>query len=492
MARYRKSTFSRLNFTRLFGHSASYWSDSESPFKAQVPVNTSGPPWHLMRCAALIVVIALSGCQAAGLIHDGAIDEGAVDRIAREAQKAATIQYLRPVRARVVTLAMAQKFANDAAVDEFGGKETLRALSQIEVDLEIADLPAGCQCDPKGYLDSARRSFVSELMAAYEIAPDSVAIVEGGDERFNLLLQQQLSFRQKAVNLLSSFTTRPAQRAFSEDVTLGVFAGALLDQHFGTSDAIRHTKGNHDEMVALAAVRDGETSLISDAARKTNYDVAAACNSLGKQTSWKQLLSVLYGLPPPWLSLAQNAAYLKEKFVCEAYKRDGWAGVNGLYRIPPRSMQQILDPTLYYEHPLLPMRVILAGYEDRLEDWTKISEDTYGETWLQSLLVSTVNNPNEAQVAAQWAGDRMVLLEKDDRVGAIWLIVFRDKLAATTFYRQYRPPSILSTGDEVRTAVKNESVLIAVGDVAKDLEQLAPAIWNKTRIRGSDGKERQP
>lgn len=120
-------------------------------------------------------------------------------------------------------------------------------------------------------------------------------------------------------------------------------------------------------------------------------------------------------------------------------------------------------------------------------------ENTFGELVLWQLLGNiTAYNASKAQVAAQWAGDRIVVLQKGDRISAIWLIVFRDKLSATTFYQLYRPRKVLSTGDDVRSAQKNDSVLIVVGDTAKDLEQLAPAIWNGSKIEGPDEKERQP
>lgn len=482
---------SKHTVNMFFARSASRWCKPNSPFRVKAPVDAARLRWLARWCAPLLISIAVCGCRPAGLVQDGVIDEQGVDRIIQNVQKAATIQYLRPVKAKVVTLAMARKFFADSEIDDAGGKETLRAMSQLAVDLGQAPSPNDCKCDPRDATSILMRSLVT-IMGAYEDSPDWVALIEGSDERARQFTQQ-LPWRQRIVSLLRhplAFLTQPS---YSETSSISAFAAALIDQHFAVSEAIRNLRGNRDERAALAAVEGGETSLIRDAISLPNYDAAAACNNLGQFTWWDRVVFRLAGINQAWVTSAQGAAYMNEQFVCEAYKRGGWAAVNGLYRAPPRSSQQILYPTLYYDHFLLPMRVTLAGYQDRLSDWAKLYESTWGELWLWQLLGSiTAYNLSEAQVAAQWAGDRMVVLQKGDRVTAIWLIVFRDKLSATTFYQLYRSAKVPATGDEIRTAAKNDSVLIVVGDAAKDLEQLAPAIWSDTRIKAPDDKERQP
>lgn len=154
------------------------WCKPRSRFRVEVSVDTSRPAWLLIWRAALIVTIAISGCQPAGLIHDGVIDEQDLDRIVHNVQRAATIQYLRPVKAKVVTLTMARKFLEDSQIDEFGGKENVRALSQINVDLGLVVLPEHCNCDPKDALSFLTYSLAS-VLGAYEDSPDWVSVIEG-------------------------------------------------------------------------------------------------------------------------------------------------------------------------------------------------------------------------------------------------------------------------------------------------------------------------
>src|SRR5207247_1049503 len=120
-------------------------------------------------------------------------------------------------------------------------------------------------------------------------------------------------------------------------------------------------------------------------------------------------------------------------------QRGGWAGVNALYRNPPVSTQQIMQPALYFDSPSLPVHIEIAGYEGVLRGWKKVDDDTYGELLLKAILER--NLPQHAAssvVLSRWAGDRVVTLERGNALTLIWIIAFQDRASATQFATTYR------------------------------------------------------
>jgi hypothetical protein len=110
--------------------------------------------------------------------------------------------------------------------------------------------------------------------------------------------------------------------------------------------------------------------------------------------------------------------------------------VDDLYRIPPRSTQQIMHPALYFDHRAAPAVITVGGYQAVLKDWQKFEENTIGELQLQMILKNTLGTAApEAQLADRWAGDRMVTLRKGDSLSVLWIVVLDDDASAARFAR---------------------------------------------------------
>ena len=127
------------------------------------------------------------------------------------------------------------------------------------------------------------------------------------------------------------------------------------------------------------------------------------------------------------------------RFVAEAYQRGGWQAVDKLYADPPQSTQQIIDPSLYFDHPYP------ARYGDR-----RGLPVAYGRmAQVRRRYAGRARPAHRVRKRARrgfarfgdrrrWAGDRIVMLRKGDAVSVIWLLTFREADSAARFAAVYR------------------------------------------------------
>ena len=260
---------------------------------------------------------------------------------------------------------------------------------------------------------------------------------------------------------------------------------ALQDQNFALQDQLDARKNNSDEEMGLKAVAEGDATIAGFAyiAGRMDNSVADTLTSSMKnlpETFAAQSQDTPEGLGYPLIFQYSEGV----RFVNEAYKRGGWKAVDALYAKPPQSTQQIIDPSLYFDHPLPPTKVEIAGYQPIVKDWSKADEDTFGELSIQIILqLGYGKDAPEVAVAKKWAGDRMVILAHGTDIGVIWIVVFRDDDSAARFCDSYR--KLL---DRTRAATphyveqRGGAVLVIAGDLANQSVTLVPAIWKASKI----------
>jgi hypothetical protein len=172
-------------------------------------------------------------------------------------------------------------------------------------------------------------------------------------------------------------------------------------------------------------------------------------------------------------------------FVAEAWRRGGWHAVDRLYLDPPRSTQQIMQPELYFDHPSFPERIQLSGYQGELAGWRKVDDDTYGELLLELILQQHLAPHAPAfRSLPQWAGDRIITLQKNGKLTLLWLIAFHDAQAAGRFADAYRG-ILAGLGPESKpfgVTTRGSVVFVAIGEGAEDFAPLAAAVWKASSI----------
>ena len=260
---------------------------------------------------------------------------------------------------------------------------------------------------------------------------------------------------------------------------------ALQDQNYGLQDNLDKLKDNSDEELALKSVAEGDATISGFAyvAGRMDNSIADTLTSHLKdlpETFAAQSKGTPEGLSTPLIFQYSDGV----RFVSEAYKRGGWKAVDALYSKPPLSTQQIIDPSLYFDHPIAPIAVSVDGYQSMLKDWSKIDEDTFGELSIQLILQQGYSkNAPQVAVAKRWAGDRMAILKRGPDVAVIWIAAFHDDESANQFEDAYRI-MLDRTRANVPHSVerRGNAVLVITGAITNQSATLGPAVWKASTI----------
>jgi hypothetical protein len=197
----------------------------------------------------------------------------------------------------------------------------------------------------------------------------------------------------------------------------------------------------------------------------------------------KRAQSVPLGIREPFIFEYMDGA----RFVAAAYRRNGWAGVDALYKHPPESSEQILNPATYFEHRTPPPQVRVAGYASELKEWRKVNEGTFGEVLLRTIIEANLGeDSSRATLAKSWDGDRVVVLKRSSAVTLLWVIAFVSEAAAANFAQIYDAALDKLHASETAHRVERRSraVLVIIGDGATHSNDLVEQIWKKSTVSG--------
>ncbi|HKV55360.1 MAG TPA: hypothetical protein VJN94_12050, partial [Candidatus Binataceae bacterium] len=264
---------------------------------------------------------------------------------------------------------------------------------------------------------------------------------------------------------------------------------ALQDQHFGLDAALRRVKDNDDQSLALKSVAEGDATIsgfgyIAGHLDRTNIDDLVTRLSVLPTNASAEMNDVPIGVRVPMLFQYSDGA----RFVTEAWRRGGWTAVDQLYSDPPRSTQQLMQPDLYFDRPSPPARIELSGYQGLLQGWKKVDDDTYGELLLKLIFEQHLAPHAPAfDTLPQWAGDRIITLEQNQRLTLLWLIAFHDAPAARKFAENYRLilDHLKAEPNPHRIEVNGRVVFVAIGVGVQNFASLASAVWKASKVSPS-------
>jgi hypothetical protein len=410
------------------------------------------------RLLSAIAAIALFGCTSA-LIHNGAADPKQVATIEASVAHIRELDFTRQVPVVVTSPAQAQRMI----------------VAQIARDHSDQDLRLGGrsgamtglyppQLDLKGQTLALLHE---EVVGFYNPTTRQMVVVEKPPE-------------------LSDVGARAAGRAANAMVLAHELTHALQDQHFGIDRMLQQVKDNDDQTLALKSVAEGDATIAGFgylAGHLNDEEVGELVRKLNglptKSAAGLQGIPLAISVP----MLFQYSA--GSHFVAEAWRRGGWSSVDSLYRNPPRSSQQIMQPELYFDHPSPPAHIELSGYQQLLPGWRKVDDDTYGELLLKLILEKNLA-PNAPALAAlpQWAGDRIVTLQKGDQLTLLWLLAFHQPAAAQAFAGAYAQvlEHLGGSSDPHGVAIRGPAVFVAIGPGAREFAGLGSAVWKASTI----------
>lgn len=197
----------------------------------------------------------------------------------------------------------------------------------------------------------------------------------------------------------------------SERITFAhEFDHALQDQNFPVFKDQEGVLDQSDRLLARQAVYEGDATLLM---------TLWAAGHFSPQDMLAYL--ALSADPTAQAVLLRTPAFLRDlllypyttglSFVQSVELRDGWAGVDDLYRRMPESTEQILHPDKYAARET-PIPVALPpDLADQLgSGWSVPLEDTFGELQIEDWLrESGVAPATSATAASGWGGDRLAV-----------------------------------------------------------------------------------
>lgn len=409
----------------------------------------------------IVATIAIAGCAYSlisggkvDLTHAAAVEEG-IQRIRQLSFREHVPLVLKtPDQVEQMILADLKRDYSDAQLEADGKAGSMLGLYPMGMDLKAETV----------------KLLKSQIAGFYDPDEKQMILVEGAtpaplpDRALQFLVQRDL---------------------INEMLLAHELTHALQDQNFALQDKLDALKNNGDAEMAFKSVAEGDATMAGFAylAGRMDNSVADTLTNSMKDlpaTFAAQSKDTPEGVGYPLIFQYSDGV----RFVGEAYKRGGWKAVDALYSKPPRSTQQIIDPTLYFTNPLEPVTVEIAGYQPDLKDWSKADEDTFGELSIQIILqVGYGKDAPEVAIARKWAGDRIAILSRGTEISVIWIAVFRDSDSAHRFEDSYRALLDRTRASTPHFVERRETAVLAiVGTIADQSSTLAPAVWKASRI----------
>ncbi|HVA68538.1 MAG TPA: hypothetical protein VNF45_04445 [Candidatus Binataceae bacterium] len=432
-------------------------------------------PYRAGFVAAAILALALSGCAEAIVSH-GQVNRDQADKIKIGLQQLRGLEFKYPVPLVV----MSQQDAGQVLEAEMNQRQSD---AQLAIEARVGEMIG---LYPEGIdLKAATMSMLqSEIIGFYD-APNQRMIVVQDRTRLGLL---------SAIGGLLRHRDVRGEMLLAHELT-----HALQDQHFEIHAALERIKDNDDRDLALKSVAEGDATLAGFSYIKGGTNEASVQDLLGRLDALPHAFAEQSPNVPAGLLDPMEFQYDEgTRFVVEAWRRGGWAGVNALYGKPPLSTQQVADPSLYFDRFTPPARINIAGYEAAMAGWRPAFENTYGALTMRIILREHPDGAAQVALARAWAGDRMVVLERGDQLALLWIVVMADGESAAEFTRAYgvvldRIARSSAGGKDTqahRVAVRGTAVLIAIGGAAAKFDELAPAVWRASTI-DSGGERNQ-
>jgi len=279
---------------------------------------------------------------------------------------------------------------------------------------------------------------------------------------------------------------KPLSFPYIDEMTLAhELTHALQDQYFDLS-RLGQIKHDDDRELAFRAIVEGDATIsgllytIKGIHRDQALELLSEIFSISSAVP-REMASV-----PDTLTMPGGFPYGSgARFAYYAYKHGGFAAVDELLQNPPTTTHEILDPEKYFGHPSPPAKIAIHGYEKSLAGWTVIDENTMGELMMIAIIHQNLGDAEDwLPTGNAWRADKFVELGSGDARTMIGFISFADPDNAKHFGETYLKILDDVHGDRVPHLVQthDKTVLIVIGQPAKDSPGLIPALWSQTKF----------
>ncbi len=409
-----------------------------------------------------VVAIAIAGCAYA-LVNGGVVDQSKAAEVRAQIQKFRGLDFLQPVPLVVKTRDQAQAML-----------EAEMSREHSDQDLRIGGMSGAMTgLYPRG-MDLKSRTLAlmrSQIAAFYDPHDKQMVLVEGQADR---------SLWNRAASMMNH------RDIVGEMILAHELTHALQDQHFHIEKMLDGVKDNDDRDLALKSLAEGDATLAGYGYVMGGLNSQSIDAILTRMRDLPRIFAAQSGDVPMGLSAPMIFQYADgARFVAIAYERGGWPAVDALYAHPPASSLQVMYPNDYYERRLDPAKIEIAGYEPFFSGWRKADDDSYGALLLRTIIQRNLGADSpDARIVENWAGDRILVFEKNADLAILWIVAFRDADSAARYAKIYGSvlDRISEPGTPWRVESKGSSVMIVIGPPAREFDRMAPAVWRASTI----------
>lgn len=411
------------------------------------------------RCLpALSILLALAGCSYPRLIEDDEVDEAYLQRVIDTTSRVRGVPLAKPLLWKLISdeEQRARLRAEVASVDS-------------EVDVELTVWKAFGLVDPAYSTADVAELLGDQVAAHYDTKTKTFYLVPrpGDWSMMGWLLEKDIE---------------------NEFVACHEITHALQDVKYDL-ETFQGTGLSSDEALARGAVVEGDA---------TYYGLVGMLD--GAVPDPTQAVQTLELDADMVASLAADAdedapTVLMESLLFKYFggftllQRVGAEGIEGVWKDPPRSTEQVLHPEKYQAREA-PIAITLA--EVTLpEGWSLVKEDTLGELAIQILLRQVVGweypdsddevtADDASSAAAGWGGDRFRVYRSGADLALAWALRFDTPLDAADFVRLYRlrAGTLEDRPAAICTLVGDRGVVVVEARSGEVLQAIAPAALN--------------
>ncbi len=201
------------------------------------------------------------------------------------------------------------------------------------------------------------------------------------------------------------------------------YTHALQDQHFDLVTLQESVQDNPDAALALVSLIEGDAMSVTNAyvMSVSERDPIGTSLRLLAQGAQTGTLTIPPGVPPIIEAELLSPYTIGLNFVLDLYENGGWDTVNAAFANPPTAMSQVLHPQKYIDG-IAPVEVTLADAGLLAEEWSLVTESTFGEFYLREYLKNQLGNSQSNNAAEGWSGDQFAIYRSTETDALAWVL----------------------------------------------------------------------
>lgn len=259
----------------------------------------------------------------------------------------------------------------------------------------------------------------------------------------------------------------PEQTQEARLVLVHELVHALQDQRLGLGESYQEQR-TADADNAFRAVVEGDATLamLAHALRQQGIPLSAATAGIQQMGSYLDLDALVRGEKlddaPAILRVTLVAPYLRGlQFIAAVQGRGGWPAVNNAHRRPPASTEQVLHPQKYFDREPVEAIVVIDSPRVLEAGFQRAADDTLGELEIGVYLGQRTKTGQDAEAAAGWAGDQLVVYTRGAEVAVVWWSTWDTEADAQEAYSAAR--TVAAEDSSHRIERRGRSLLIVRG-----------------------------